>query len=211
MAVFTGAGVAIITPMKENGEVNYERLEKLIDFQIENQTDSIIICGTTGESSTLSDEEHVECIRVAVERAKKRVPVIAGTGSNSTQTAIELSKEAQKHGSDGVLVVTPYYNKATQAGLKAHYTAIAGSVDVPLIMYNVPSRTGCNILPETAVDLAKTVDNIVAIKEATGDISQVAKLMSWQKDVLICIQEMMTRLYHCFHLEPKVLSQYYLM
>lgn len=178
MAVFTGAGVAIITPMKANGEVNYEKLEELIDFQIENQTDSIIICGTTGESSTLSDEEHIECIRVAAERAKKRVPVIAGTGSNSTQTAIMLSKEAEKCGSDGILIVTPYYNKATQAGLKGHYTAIAKSVDIPLIMYNVPSRTGCNILPETAVDLVKTVDNIVAIKEATGDISQVAKLMN---------------------------------
>lgn len=177
MAIFKGAGVAIVTPMKENGDVNYEQLEKLIDYQIEHGTDSIIICGTTGESSTLTEEEHSECIRTAIVRANKRVPVIAGTGSNCTETAISLTKQAQADGADGVLVVTPYYNKATQKGLEAHYTAIAGSVDIPLVMYNVQSRTGCNIAPETAARLAKNVDNIVAIKEASGNISQAAKIM----------------------------------
>lgn len=177
MAIFTGAGVAIVTPMKENLEVNYDKLREIIDFQIENGTDSIIICGTTGESSTLSDEEHLECIRVAIEHTNKRIPVVAGTGSNCTESAIYLSKEAQKAGADGVLLVTPYYNKATQRGLKEHYTEIAKAIDIPIILYNVPSRTGCNILPETAVALAKEVDNIVAIKEASGNISQVAKLM----------------------------------
>ncbi|MCI8371333.1 MAG: 4-hydroxy-tetrahydrodipicolinate synthase [Lachnospiraceae bacterium] len=177
MAIFTGAGVAIVTPMKENGEVNYEQLERLVDYQIENGTDSIIICGTTGESSTLTEEEHSECIRTAIVRTNKRVPVVAGTGSNCTETAISLTKQAEKDGADAALIVTPYYNKATQNGLKAHYTAIAKSVDIPLVMYNVPSRTGCNIAPATAVDLAKNVDNIVAIKEASGNISQAALLM----------------------------------
>lgn len=177
MAIFKGAGVAIVTPMKENTEVDYQQLEKLIDYQVENGTDAIIICGTTGESSTLTEEEHSECIRVAISRTAKRVPVIAGTGSNCTETAISLTKQAELDGADGALLVTPYYNKATQNGLKAHYTAVAKTVDIPLIMYNVPSRTGCNIAPETAVELAKTVDNIVAIKEASGNISQVAKLM----------------------------------
>lgn len=178
MAIFTGAGVAIVTPFREDGTVNYEKLGEIIDFQIENHTDSIIICGTTGESSTLTHEEHLECIKFAVERTAKRVPVIAGTGSNCTETAVYLSAEAEKFGADALLVVTPYYNKATQKGLIAHYTAIANSVKIPIVMYNVPSRTGCNILPETAVALAKTVENIVAIKEASGNISQVAKLMS---------------------------------
>ena len=177
MAIFEGAGVAIVTPFKANGEVNYEKLEELINFQIENSTDAIIICGTTGESSTLSHEEHLECIRFAIEKVAGRVPVIAGTGSNCTETAVYLSTEAEKYGADGLLVVTPYYNKATQKGLIAHYTAVANSVKIPIIMYNVPSRTGCNILPETAVALAKNVENIVGIKEATGNISQVAKLM----------------------------------
>jgi 4-hydroxy-tetrahydrodipicolinate synthase len=178
MAVFKGAGVAIVTPMKENGEVNYEKLGEVIDFQIENQTDSIIICGTTGEASTLTHEEHLETIKYCVDKVNKRVPVIAGTGSNCTQTAIYLSTEAQKIGADALLVVTPYYNKATQKGLIEHYTMIAKSVDLPIIMYNVPGRTGCNIQPQTAVTLARTVDNIVGIKEATGNISQCAKLMS---------------------------------
>lgn len=176
MSIFTGAGVAIITPFYENGEVNYKKLGELIDFQIENGTDSIIICGTTGEASTLSHEEHLECIRYAVEKTAKRVPVVAGTGSNSTETAVYLSTEAEKYGADGLLVVTPYYNKATQKGLIAHFTEIANSVKIPLILYNVPSRTGCNILPETAVWLAKNVENIVAIKEASGNIAQVVKL-----------------------------------
>lgn len=178
MAIFTGAGVAIVTPMLSNGDVNYSKLEELLEFQIKNGTDAIIICGTTGESSTLTMEEHSEVIRFAIEKVNKRIPVIAGTGSNCTETAIELSVEAEKDGADGLLLVTPYYNKATQNGLIAHYTRIASAVSLPIILYNVPSRTGCNILPATAVSLAKNVENIVAIKEASGDISQVAKLMS---------------------------------
>lgn len=178
MSIFTGAGVAIVTPMKANGEVNYEKLGEFIDFQIENSTDAIIICGTTGEASTLTHEEHIEAIRFTADYVKKRVPVIAGTGSNCTETAIYLSKEAQKAGVDGCLVVTPYYNKATQKGLIAHYTAVAKSVDLPIIMYNVPGRTGCNILPETAVKLAKDVENIVAIKAATGNMAQEVKTMA---------------------------------
>lgn len=177
MAIFKGAGVAIITPFHEDGSVNFEKLGELIEFQIENKTDAIIICGTTGEASTLTHEEHLECIKYTIDKVAGRIPVVAGTGSNCTETAIYLSKEAEKYGADGLLVVTPYYNKATQKGLIAHYTAVANSVKIPIIMYNVPSRTGCNILPETAVALAKNVENIVAIKEATGNISQVAKLM----------------------------------
>ncbi len=177
MAIFTGAGVAIVTPMYENGEVNYEKLGELLDFQINNSTDSIIICGTTGEASTLTHEEHIEAIRFTADYVKKRIPVIAGTGSNCTETAIYLSKEAQKAGVDGLLVVTPYYNKATQKGLVAHYEAVAKSVDLPIIMYNVPGRTGCNIAPETAVKLAKNVENIVGIKAATGNMAQETKTM----------------------------------
>ena len=177
MAIFKGSGVAIITPFQADGNVNYERLQELIDFQIENGTDSIIICGTTGESSTLTEEEHMLCIKRAVEYAKGRVPVIAGTGSNDTRTAIQMSEEAVADGADGLLVVTPYYNKATQQGLIAHFSEIAKAAKAPVIMYNVPSRTGCNIAPETAAYLAKNVDNIVGIKEASGDIVQVAKIM----------------------------------
>lgn len=177
MAIFKGAGVAIITPFHEDGSVNYEKLGELIEFQIANKTDAIIICGTTGEASTLTHEEHLECIKYTIDKVAKRVPVVAGTGSNCTETAIYLSQEAEKYGADALLVVTPYYNKATQKGLIAHYTAVADSVKLPIIMYNVPSRTGCNIQPETAVALAKNVENIVAIKEATGNISQVAKLI----------------------------------
>ncbi|MFV0529184.1 MAG: 4-hydroxy-tetrahydrodipicolinate synthase [Lachnospiraceae bacterium] len=178
MAVFTGAGVAIVTPMHADGTVNYEKLEELIEFQINHKTDAIIICGTTGESSTLSHEEHLEAIRFTVEKVAGRIPVVAGTGSNDTQTAIAMSVEAARHGADALLVVTPYYNKATQKGLIAHFTAIAEAVSIPIILYNVPSRTGCNIAPETAVALARNVSNIVGIKEASGNISQVAKLMS---------------------------------
>lgn len=178
MAIFKGAGVALITPFKDNKDVDFEKLEKMVDFQIENGTDSIVVCGTTGESSTLTHEEHTECIRVVVERTKKRIPVIAGTGSNCTETAIYLSKEAEKQGVDGLLLVTPYYNKATQGGLIEHYTEIAKSVDVPILMYNVPSRTGCNILPTTAATLVKNVDNIVGIKEASSNIEQIARLMA---------------------------------
>ena len=177
MAIFKGAGVAITTPFKENNEVDYDRFREQIEYQIANGTDAIIVCGTTGEASCLSHEEHLECIRFCTEVVNKRIPVAAGTGSNCTETAIYLSTEAEKYGVDAILVVTPYYNKATQKGLIAHYTAIANSVKVPIIMYNVPGRTGCNIQPETAVALAKNVSNIVAIKEASGNISQIAKLM----------------------------------
>ncbi|MDF2473162.1 MAG: dapA [Anaerocolumna sp.] len=177
MAIFKGAGVAIITPFTENNEVNYEKLGELIDYQIANGTDSIIICGTTGEASTLSHEEHLECIRYTAQKVNKRVPVIAGTGSNCTETAIYLSQEAEKYGANGLLVVTPYYNKATQKGLVVHFTEIAKSVDLPIIMYNVPGRTGCNIMPATAAELVKNVDNIVGMKEASGNIAQVASLM----------------------------------
>lgn len=177
MAIFTGAGVAIVTPMKENGDVNYEKLGEILEDQIAKGTDAIIICGTTGESSTLTHEEHIDVIKYAIDTVAKRIPVIAGTGSNCTATAIYLSQEAEKAGADALLLVTPYYNKATQKGLIAHYTAIAESVKLPIVLYNVPSRTGCNILPETAVELAKNVENIVAIKEASGNISQIVKLM----------------------------------
>jgi 4-hydroxy-tetrahydrodipicolinate synthase len=177
MAVFKGAGVAIVTPFKENMEVDYEKLGELIEFQITQGTDSIIICGTTGEASTLTHEEHLECIRYTVEKVNKRVPVIAGTGSNCTDTAIYLSKEAENYGADALLVVTPYYNKATQKGLIAHFTAIANSVQIPIILYNVPGRTGCNLLPQTVATLAKDVENIVGIKEASSNITQVTELM----------------------------------
>lgn len=177
MAIFKGAAVAIVTPMTENFEVNYPKLAEILDDQIARGTDAIVICGTTGEASTLSHEEHLDVIKYAVEHVNGRVPVIAGTGSNCTETAIYLSQEAEKYGADALLVVTPYYNKATQKGLIAHFTAVAESVKLPIILYNVPSRTGCNIQPETAVALAKNVENIVGIKEASGNISQVAKLM----------------------------------
>lgn len=177
MAIFTGAGVAIITPMNEDLSVNFDKLGEIIEEQIAGGTDAIIICGTTGEASTLSHGEHLRAIKYTIDKVAKRIPVIAGTGSNATDTAIMLSTEAEKYGADGLLLVTPYYNKATQNGLIQHFTAIANSVSIPIILYNVPSRTGCNILPETAVKLAKNVKNIVGIKEASGNISQVAKLM----------------------------------
>lgn len=177
MALFKGAGVAIVTPMKDNYQVNYDKLEEMIDYQIDNGTDAIVITGTTGESSTLSEEEHSECIRAGVAMVKGRVPIIAGTGSNSTLTAIELSVDAARAGVDGLLIVSPYYNKATQGGLINHYTKIAASVDVPIILYNVPGRTGCNILPDTVAALAKNVDNIVGIKDATGDITNALRIM----------------------------------
>lgn len=178
MAIFKGAGVAIVTPMKADGTVNYEAFAKLIDFQVENGTDAIIVCGTTGEASTLTHEEHLDVIRYCVKHVNGRVPVIAGTGSNCTDTAIYLSQEAEKAGADGLLLVTPYYNKATQNGLYEHYKMIADSVKLPIILYNVPSRTGCNIAPATVVRLCKDVENIKGVKEASGDISQIAKLMS---------------------------------
>lgn len=177
MAIFKGAGVAIITPFKQNMEVDYDKLGELIEYQIANGTDSIIICGTTGEASTLTHGEHLECIRYTVDKVNKRVPVIAGTGSNCTETAIYLSKEAESYGADALLLVSPYYNKATQKGLIAHFTAVADSVKIPIILYNVPGRTGCNILPQTVATLVKNVDNIVGIKEASGNIAQVAEIM----------------------------------
>lgn len=178
MSIFTGAGVAIITPFHADGSINYEKLEELVDFHCENGTDSIVICGTTGEASTMTEEEHMECIRTTIEFAKGRIPIIAGTGSNCTRTACDMSKEAGEAGADGVLVVTPYYNKATQEGLVAHYTEVAKAAKVPVIMYNVGSRTGVNIEPETMAKLVKNVDNIVGVKEASGNIGQVAKIMS---------------------------------
>lgn len=178
MAIFKGAAVAIVTPFHEDKTVNFEKFGELIEDQIAGGTDAIVVCGTTGESSTLTHEEHLEVIKYCVEKVAGRIPVVAGTGSNCTETAIYLSTEAEKYGVDGVLLVTPYYNKATQFGLFQHFKTIADSIKVPCILYNVPSRTGCNIQPETAVRLCTEVENIVGIKEASGDISQIAKLMS---------------------------------
>ena len=176
MSIFTGSGVAIVTPFLPDGSVNYEKLDELIEYHIAHKTDAIIICGTTGESSTLTEEEHMQCIKFTVEQAKKRIPVIAGTGSNATFTTIEMSREAVDYGVDGLLLVTPYYNKATQKGLIAHYKAVAAEAKAPIILYSVASRTGLNITPETAAELAKA-ENIAAIKEASGNISQIAKIM----------------------------------
>ncbi len=176
MAIFKGSGVALVTPFDENYQVDYGQLRKLVDFHVEHKTDAIIVCGTSGESATMSVEEHLECIEVVAEQANGRIPVIAGTGSNDTMTAIELSKEAEKCGVDGLLMVTPYYNKCTQGGLFKHYEKVSEAIDTPIIVYNVPSRTGCNILPATAVKMAKEIKNVVAIKEASGNISQVAEL-----------------------------------
>ncbi len=176
MSIFKGSGVAIVTPMHENGDVDYEQYAKLLEFQIANGTDAIIACGTTGESSTLTHEEHLEVIRYCVEAVAGRVPVVAGTGSNCTETAVYLSREAEKSGADALLLVSPYYNKATQNGLYAHYKAVADSVELPILLYNVPSRTGCNILPETVVRLCRDVKNIVGVKEASGNIGQIARL-----------------------------------
>lgn len=176
MAIFKGAGVAIVTPMTETEEVNYPKLAELLDYQIENGTDAIIICGTTGESSTLTHEEHLEAIRFTVEHVAGRVPVVAGTGSNCTRTAVYLSQEAEKSGADGLLLVSPYYNKATQKGLAAHFKTIADSVKLPVILYNIQGRTGVNIAPETLAWLAKNVENIVGVKEASNSITQVAKI-----------------------------------
>lgn len=181
--IFTGAGVAIVTPMNADGSINYDKLGELIDWQIEEGTDAVIICGTTGESSTMTDEEHIETIKYAVERVAHRVPVIAGTGSNHTEYAVALSKKAEELGADALLVVTPYYNKTSQKGLIAHYTAIADAVDIPMVLYNVPSRTGVNITPETLRELSK-VENIVAVKEASGNISQVARVAALCGDEL---------------------------
>ena len=181
--IFKGSGVAIVTPFTTDDKINYDEFKKLIDFQINNNTDAIIVCGTTGESATLTDYERRELIEFTVKYVNHRVPVIAGTGSNNTKYCIELTKFAQSADVDGVLIVTPYYNKTTQSGLIAHYTAIANSVSIPIIMYNVPSRTGLNIEAQTAFELSK-LENIVAIKEASGNISQVLKIKELCKDNL---------------------------
>lgn len=181
MSIFTGAGVAIVTPMYENGEVNYEKFAELVEEQIAGGTDAIIVCGTTGEASTLTHEEHLECIRFVVEKVNKRIPVVAGTGSNCTATAVYLSQEAEKYGADGLLLVSPYYNKATQNGLKKHFVTIAKSVNIPVILYNIPGRTGVNILPQTIAAIAEEAENVVAVKEASGNISQVAKIAKLTK------------------------------
>lgn len=177
MAIFTGAGVAIATPFDENYNIDYDSFGKLIDYQIEHKTDAIIVCGTTGESSTLDHQEHIDAIQYCVERVNKRVPVIAGTGSNSSREAVYLTKKAEEVGADGALLVTPYYNKATQKGLIEHYSYIAKHTNLPLILYNVPSRTGCKMESKTVVQLVKEVDNIVGIKDATGDVTYTAQLM----------------------------------
>lgn len=178
MSVFKGAAVAICTPFCANGDVDYDKFKEQIEYQIENGTDAIVVCGTTGEASCLSHEEHLECIKFCTEVVDHRIPVIAGTGSNCTETAIYLSQEAEKYGVDALLLVTPYYNKSTQKGLIEHFTMVAESVKLPIILYNVPGRTGCNIMPQTAATLVENVPNIVGIKEASGNISQIAKLMS---------------------------------
>lgn len=178
MAIFEGAGVALITPFKENGEVNFEKLEELVEEQIAGGTDSIIACGTTGEASTMTHEEHLDVVKYVCEVTKKRIPVIAGAGSNSTDTSVYLSKEAEKYGADGLLLVSPYYNKATQNGLKAHFKAVADVVKIPILLYNIPARTGVNIAPETIADLCLKVPNIVGVKEASGNFSAIADLMN---------------------------------
>ena len=178
MALFEGAGVALVTPFKENGEVNYEKLEEIVEEQIAGGTDAIIACGTTGEASTMTHEEHLDVIEYICRVTKKRIPVVAGTGSNCTETAVYLSAEAEKRGADGLLLVSPYYNKATQKGLMAHFTAVADAVKIPVILYNIPGRTGVTIKPETIAALCKDVDNIVGVKEASGNFSAIATLMS---------------------------------
>mgnify|MGYP000322029912 FL=1 len=178
MTLFEGAGVALVTPFKENGEVNYEKLEEIVEEQIAGGTDAIIACGTTGEASTMTHEEHLDVIEYICRVTKKRIPVVAGTGSNCTETAVYLSAEAEKRGADGLLLVSPYYNKATQKGLMAHFTAVADAVKIPVILYNIPGRTGVTIKPETIAALCKDVDNIVGVKEASGNFSAIATLMS---------------------------------
>ena len=178
MAIFEGAGVALVTPFKENGEVNYEKLEEIVEEQIAGGTDAIIACGTTGEASTMSHEEHLDVVRYVCQVTKKRIPVIAGTGSNCTETAVYLSVEAEKYGADGLLLVSPYYNKATQKGLICHFSAVAEAVKIPILLYNIPGRTGVTIQPETIASLCKNVDNIVGVKEASGNFSAMATMMN---------------------------------
>ena len=178
MAIFEGAGVALVTPFKENGEVNYEKLEEIVEEQIAGGTDAIIACGTTGKASTMSHEEHLDVVRYVCQVTKKRIPVIAGTGSNCTETAVYLSVEAEKYGADGLLLVSPYYNKATQKGLICHFSAVAEAVKIPILLYNIPGRTGVTIQPETIASLCKNVDNIVGVKEASGNFSAMATMMN---------------------------------
>ncbi|SFG42146.1 4-hydroxy-tetrahydrodipicolinate synthase [Oribacterium sp. WCC10] len=182
MAIFKGAGVALITPFHEDGSVNYDKLTEIIEEQIAGGTDAIIACGTTGEASTMSEKEHMDVVRFIIDKVAHRIPVIAGTGSNCTQTAIDLSKQAEEAGADGVLLVTPYYNKATQNGLIQHFTAIAEAISIPCILYNIPSRTGVTIQPETMAYLYKNVENIVGVKDATGNIEMSTKLMTLVDD-----------------------------
>lgn len=178
MSIFEGAGVALVTPFKESGEINYPKLEELVEEQIAGGTDSIIVCGTTGESATLTHDEHIKEIKYVCEVVNGRIPVVAGTGSNCTSTAVYLSKCAEEAGADGLLLVSPYYNKSTQKGLKIHFTEIADAVKIPILLYNIPGRTGVNINPETIVDLCKNVENIVGVKEASGNFSNIAKIAS---------------------------------
>ena len=184
-SLFRGAGVALVTPFSEDGSVNYDKLEELIEEQIAEGSDAIIACGTTGEASTLTHEEHLEVIRFACEAVKGRIPVVAGTGSNCTDTSIYLSVEAQRSGADGLLLVSPYYNKSTQKGLIEHFTAIAQAVTIPVILYNIPGRTGININPETIAHLVRHVDNIVGVKEASGNFSAIGRLFSLCRDIPI--------------------------
>ena len=182
MAIFKGAGVAIVTPMNADESVNYEKLQQLLEEQIAAGTDAVIICGTTGESACLTVEEHLDVIKACIDYVNHRIPVIAGTGSNCTREAIHMSKEAEQMGADGLLCVTPYYNKATQKGLIEHYTKISDAVHTPIILYNVPSRTGCNLMPETIAYLAEHTENVRAVKEASGNISQIAKVKALAGD-----------------------------
>ncbi len=178
MSIFEGAGVALVTPFKENGDVNYDKLEEILEEQIAGGTDAIVICGTTGEASTMSHEEHLSVIKYGCEVVKGRIPVVAGTGSNCTREAVYMSQKAEEVGADGVLLVTPYYNKATQNGLIAHYTTIAESIKIPALLYHIPGRTGVTMKPETIVSLCKNVPNIVGVKEASGNFSSIATMMS---------------------------------
>ena len=178
MAIFEGAGVALVTPFKETGEINYSKLEELVEEQIAGGTDCIVVCGTTGESATMTHDEHIRAIQFVCDITDRRIPVVAGTGSNCTDTSIYLSQAAEAAGADGILLVTPYYNKSTQKGLKIHFSDIADSVKIPAILYNIPSRTGVNLTPETIVWLCKNVENIVGVKEASGNFSAIAKIAS---------------------------------
>ncbi len=178
MAIFEGAGVALVTPFKANGDVNYDKLEEILEEQIAGGTDAIVICGTTGEASTMSPEEHLSVIKYGCEVVKGRIPVVAGTGSNCTREAVYMSQKAEEAGADGVLLVTPYYNKATQNGLIAHFTTIAEAIKIPALLYHIPGRTGVTMKPETIVSLCKNVPNIVGVKEASGNFSSIATMMN---------------------------------